>query len=196
MRTETLEIFEFEELSKEAKEVAIESYRQRQYESGDSVPFFADNCKERAEELGFIEPEFTYSLSWSQGDGLSFSAERYEKLEELFIEVLGESKSKTAKLIAEQCDVKVQMNSGYYCYAAKSDIDLYFDFMSPLGIDHDNIDEIVTKVREKLEDIYMDLCRQLEKDGYAELEYEASDEAITETILCNEYEYLKNGKQH
>ena len=183
MRTLEVKLYEYAELKDEAKQFAMQEYREHQWEHGELLHFFPDICRDFLETEGFFDTNVTYSLSYSQGDGLSFSAERYDNLEELFIEVLGVSKSKTAKLISEQCDLIIKQNSGHYCYASKSDVDLYFDYSSEnLSIAFPNIDEVVAKVLNLLEDKYMDLCNQLEKDGYAEIEYQDSDEAVIESI--------------
>jgi hypothetical protein len=40
-----------------------------------------------------------------------------------------------------------------------------------------------------------DTSRELEKIGYGEIEYRGSDEAITETLQANEYEYTEDGER-
>ena len=50
------------------------------------------------------------------------------------------------------------------------------------------------KVENLLRDLYVTLCKQLEKAGYEEIEYQQSDEAIRETLIENQYEFLSNGK--
>jgi hypothetical protein len=45
----------------------------------------------------------------------------------------------------------------------------------------------------KLEQIYCDVCEELETRGYNEIEYQYSDECIIEDIQCNEYEFTKQG---
>ena len=46
-----------------------------------------------------------------------------------------------------------------------------------------------------LEDIYMELCAKLEKQGYNEIEHKSSDEYITEEIEANEYEFTEDGNR-
>src|SRR5690606_12209483 len=148
-------------LSEEAQSKAVETARNK-WEV--ELYGFEEGCKDQIEEAGFIEPKLQYSVGWCQGDGLSFSAKDFdlEKLTEMFIEVLGKDKSKTANLIAENCVVVCTGNTGHYCYAHRRDIDLYIDW----GNDVENICSVVSKVREKLEDLYMDLCKDLEAEGY------------------------------
>ena len=195
MNTITINLYSFNELSKEVQNKVIEKERDSKYENGDLLYFFKDYCIEQAKDKGFEDIILQYSLSYFQGDGLSFSAQKFTKLEELFNEVLGAGKQKTAKLLAENCTVIMKGNNGRYCYASKSDIDLYIEnYTSSINVTStNNINEVVGKVLEKLEDIYMDLCEELERTGYADIEYETSDEAIIETIEANDYTFEENG---
>jgi hypothetical protein len=197
MRIIETKAYKFDELSEEAKGNAIENFRSHQQQNGDYLFFFAENCSEQAKEKGFEEIDLTYSLSYCQGDGLSFSAKEYTKLEELFIEVLGKGKEKTAKILAENCDVKIEKNRGHYCYASKNDVDIYLEsYTSSMNCrNFDNCEDVVNQVRTNLENIYLELCKQLENEGYADIEYQDSDEAITESIEANEYEFTEDGIQ-
>jgi hypothetical protein len=195
MRTVETKVFAFDELSKEAKENAIEQYRNRSQEQGEYLYFFPEDCNHYLTEAGFENTELRYSLSYSQGDGLSFSAESYSKLEELYNKVLGKGKEKTAKVLAENTEVRIQHNNGHYSYASKRDVEVLIENYTSSFENKNRIDEVCAKVEEILQEIYMDLCRALEEKGYAEIEYQDSDEAITESIEANEYEFEEDGTQ-
>jgi len=194
--------YQFEELSDQSKNTAIEEYRTAQYKyeyEGEILPFFNEDCEEQAKEEGFESPKFQYSLSYSQGDGLSFSADNYSKtkLESLFNKYLGKGKKETAKLLADNCSITIRGNDGNYPYASKSDIDAYLEnHTSGINvIDTECIDNIISLVLSDLEDIYMELCAKLEKQGYNEIEHKSSDEYITEEIEDNEYEFTEDGNR-
>jgi len=194
MRIIETEAYTFDELSDDAKEKAIEKFREEKYEYL-NLNFFYEDCVYQLEELGFVNPRVLYSLGHCQGDGLSFSADEYSKLEDLYIEELGKGKEKTAELLAENSVFVCGGNKGHYCYASTDDIDLYIhNYSSGINTGCENINEVVENVLHKLEDIYIDLCSQLEKQGYDEIEYQQSDECIIEDIQCNEYEFTKDGK--
>ena len=197
MKTIELNIYNFEELSEEAKQYAIEKHRAYEYEHGEPLMFFSETYNEKFSEAGFEGTEIQYSLSYSQGDGLSFSAENYDKLELLYLEVLGKGKEKTAKVLAENTVVKLTGNTGHYCYAHTNQVDLYFEhYTSAINCENiDNIESVQGQVLNKLTTIYMDLCKELEKIGYEQIEYYQSDEAIKETLIANEYEFLEDGKR-
>ena len=129
---------------------------------------------------------------------MSFSADGYGKLKELFISHLPDGKDRTAQLLADNCTVVIKGNGGRYCFASSSDVDLYIEnYTSEINCyNTDNIDSVVDKVRSDLEDLYLDLCSKLEKQGYEQIEYEQSDEYIEETIIANEYEFTEDGKMY
>jgi len=190
MRTVETKVFLFNELNEYAKEVAIENFRNSREIFLD---FFNDNAIEQIEELGFYgSVKLQYSLSNCQGDGLSFSCKGFDEsfLLPIFAEILGKGKEKTVKAIMANCSFVNTGNSGHYCFASKSDIDYYFDSYKS---DYLNISNMVTKVCEKLEDIYIELCKDLEKQGYVDIDYQYSDEAIIEDIEANEYEFEEDG---
>ena len=189
MKTISINLYKFSELSKESKQKAIDKW----YENED-YPFLADNlteqCMELLKEKGLQcdKVELNYSLSWSQGDGLSFSAERIY-IKPLFIEVLGQSKDKQIEAILEQLSYGIKGNTGRYSFASKNDI--YIELET--GNDYPNIENVIGKVREKLEDIYMEICKALEESGYAELEYRMSETEFNELCEANEYHFLESG---
>ena len=187
----TIQIYNFNELSHEAKETAINNFRDN-YEI--NLDFFNDEAKEIIKERGFKgNIKLQYSLSSSQGDGLSFGCDYFdsEKLHEIFIEVLGSGKYKTIEVILNNSYFKLNGNDGHYCYSHKNDLEYIFDD----NINAPNIEEVVGKVEKKLVEIYLNLCEELEKIGYDEIDSQYSDEYISEILEINEYEFTEYGKR-
>jgi hypothetical protein len=191
MKTITLELFDINELSETAKKKAIEVYRNTN-DNYEMEPF-KDSSITYLEELGFEGVRLSYSLSCSQGDGVNFSAEKFKGLEKMLLEILGEGKEKTAKIIVKNIEVTMKGNEGRYAFASKSDVD--FDFVPSQRLT--NIENIVTGVLlEKFENFYMETCKQLEKNGYAEIEYMDSDEYIIDELISNDALFTKEGKRY
>lgn len=73
-RHESIEIFEFDELSESAKKTAIELSRQSIMESEDLSSEILENCETiLADELPWAPREdIRFRLSYSQGDGVAF----------------------------------------------------------------------------------------------------------------------------
>ena len=194
MRIIETKAYTFDELSDDAKEKLIEKFREDKYEYL-NLDYFYDDCVYQLEELGFVNPKIQYSLGYCQGDGLSFEADKYTRLEDLYIKELGKGKEHTAQVLADNSTFICTGNKGHYCYSSTSDIDLYIEnYSSTINTDCENINNVVDIVRGELEDLYVDICSNLEKQGYDEIEYQLSDECIIEDIQCNEYEFTKEGK--
>jgi hypothetical protein len=192
MKTIEIQLYKFDELSDEAKQNAIEMQRNNEYNI--DLDFFKDDAKEQIDNAGFKgNVSLSYSLSYCQGDGLSFNCDYFDKLNNLFIEVLGERKQKTIDCIINELAFSLDNNSNRYCFASKSDLDLTLENYNR---NYNNIESVVSKVREKLEDLYMDLCKDLENKGYSEIEWQNSDEYISEMLISNEYDFTENGIQY
>lgn len=187
----TIQVYNFNELSQTAKDKAINNFKDRHEINLD---FFNDEVKEIISQRGFKgNILLQYSLSNPQGDGLSFGCEWFDsqKLHEIFVEVLGMGKDKTIETIINECSFSLVGNNGHYCYANKNDLDFCFtdNVYAP------NIEKVVGKVKEKLVEIYLNLCGELEKIGYDEIDSQYSDEYISELLEVNEYEFLENGQR-
>lgn len=193
MKTIEINLYKFAELSKDAQENAISNYRSNQWANGDNLYFFSENCTERLKNMGFINPTVQYSLSSSQGDGLSFSADGYSKMRDIVLSVFGAHHPKIADFITDNLTIKISGNTGYYCYASKSDIDVYLDVYASCN-ETPLIDDAIEKVQASLTDIYLNICEELEKDGYSEIEHEDSDEFISESLIANEYDFTAEGE--
>ena len=186
----TVEIYSFEELNDKAKSAAIEKHKEN---SEIFLDFFNDDCHEQISENGFRgNIKLQYRLSYSQGDGLSFSCDYYDNLNALFVEVLGTEKQKTIDTIINNISFKCDGNNGRYSYAHRNDISLELDNYYVKS--STNLDNIISKVETKLKELYIDLCKQLEKQGYDEIEHQYSDEYIISELTENDYYFKDNGE--
>lgn len=194
MKTIEIKLYKFNELSEQAQKIAIEKEQKYQYENSDLLFMFNEDIVEQAKKKGFVNPKFQYSLNNCQGDGLSFSFEKYEHLKDLFIKHLGKGKEKTAQLLEDNCTLKASGNNGHYCYASKSDVDLYLEnYTSAINTNCENINSVVSLVLSELENIYIDFCKQLEKKGYAEIDYLTSCNTCKENLIANYYDFTEDG---
>jgi hypothetical protein len=190
MKTIEIQLYKFDELSDESRQNAIEMQRNSKYNI--YLDSFNDNAHEQIIDAGFRgKIKLQYSLSYCQGDGLSFSCDYFDKLNDLFIEILGEGKQKTIDCLINNCSFKMENTNNRYYFASKNDLDFYLDNYYVKS--QSNIDLVIEKVKEKLEDLYIDLCKSLEKQGYNEIDYQNSDEYISEMLISNDYDFTKNG---
>ena len=190
MRTEEITIYEFHKLSEKAKQIAINNWRE-----ADDLSFLPDQIEEYLmEDERFKNTGLVYSLSYSQGDGLSFSCDEFsdETLLAVFINILGQGKEKTARFLVDEFGwiFNTKHNEGRYCFASNSDVK-----KNDGAWYHDNIDSFLESVRDSLaEDIYLPKCREMEKIGYESVEHYQSDEYIEEVLTTNEYEFTEGGE--
>lgn len=170
MRKETVvyEVYKFEELSREAKDKAI----QRWYENED-YPFLNDDLTEELkywlneEKIEIVDGlKMYYSLSYCQGDGFCFIGTF--KYDDFYVHIT---------------------HVGNY-YHKRS---VNFEFENELG-EEDNCGN--DKGIRNFLDLYRAICDKLEKYGYDILEYRMNDEEFAEMSESNEYEYHANGNRY
>lgn len=187
MKTIELKLYKFSELSEAAKKIAIKTETEFQYEHGKPLFFFDEYCKEYLKDKGFNDCELTYRLSYSQGDGLSFSCKDFDidKISENYLH---------GKLIKNFLQYSIKKNEGYYCFASKSNADLYLD--NSTSKSYQNIEYLINKMKTDLENLYMECCKHLENEGYAQIEYSQQESIIIEAINENDYDYTEDGNKY
>lgn len=189
MRTIRTKVYQFNELSAEAQSVAIDNYRRINYDFID-LNCFADNCAEIAAENGFDNAKLRYSLSYSQGDGLSFDADI--DLERMIKEFNPNIKQSVLSALLNNVHCSCKANTGRYAYASSNDIEFTFEnyYRS-----YDRLNELTSEIEGFVQDKYLELCKLFEKNGYLDIEYQDSDEYIIEAIVANEYEFTIDGNR-
>lgn len=201
MRTITINLYRFDELSAEAKERAREWYRESILDASDFSSVIEDAA--RIGELFGIDfstygklnrPPIYWSGFYSQGDGACFVGRyRYMKgalravkeeapmdvrLHGIVMRLQGIQKNNSYQIVA---DVKQR---GRYSHAYSTDIDVEHQDGKVLADGSER--EVISCLRDFMNWIY----GNLEK----EYEYLCSNENIDDFFLSNEYEFTENGK--
>ena len=190
MRTVRTKVYKFEELNETAKNVAIKIEREKYYSYGEPLAFFNDHCKEVLKEAGYGDCEVQYRLSCSQGDGLSFKTSRID-IERLINECIPNIKKTVLDALLEVYEWKITGNTGRYCYASKNDVDFdQYDYNK----EYPNLFSLAQQIKGDIQSKYMDICKELENEGYEWIEYEDKDETITERIIDNDNEFTAEGE--
>ena len=91
-------------------------------------------------------------------------------------------------------EFKLISNDSHYVHEKSVDVEFNFDMYSD-KLSFDKYYNMAYELTEDIDKVRLQLCKQFEEDGYKHVEYEQSDEQITESILANEYEYLADGTQ-
>ena len=189
--TKKYNVYAYKELSKEAKEKALENLRDINVSEDNWYEFIFEEQLEKLEKMGFEDANILFSGFWSQGDGASFKAQiNPNKFVKHF-----KLNSHYAKLLKAYEITGIISQSGNYYHSNTMGIDLDFD---PLA---DNIDEpkqlFLGKMSEEFENEVLEYAR-IEADRIyrvleKEYDYQTSEKAIIETFEANEYTFLKDG---
>ena len=183
-------LYKFDELSTESKERALTSFQEDEdylaYEwDEDTINDFTTIL----ELIGYYDITCYFSGFYSQGDGACFSArfsrnkrcidkvKKYCPKEEKILNIVEQIQSEIP--LHEEYEIK---HSGHY----------YHEYCTNVYYLGDN------EKAEQLDERFLELSRQLMRILYQRLndeyDYLNSDEAITEFIKANNYEFTEDGK--
>lgn len=194
MRTIEIKLYKFNELSEEAKKNAIEKLHDINVNSSFWHECIVDMFKEDTQK--FEVEKVYFSGFWSQGDGAMFeySGISQELFEEAIDSLKIDNYKKNAMKKAGIFSVKGKQQGCYYHEKSCNHI-MYFENNDVL---HENIDSLFYEFHSELEDFiedkYIELARELYNKLENEYEYQTSEEAIIETIECNDYEFTEEGE--
>ena len=207
MRTIETKVYTFEELTPEAKQKAIENYKDTYHDDFyteyvyEDAAILADimgldicqTLKTRSDKSTHYAPTIYYSGFWSQGDGACFEGEYRYKPGALKALKAHAPQDKELHRICKVLQDAQRVNfykvsatikhRGYYYHAGCMDIELSHD--DDRYRDIKNEDDFIQAFRD-----FADWIHSQIESAY---EYENSDEQITETLIANEYEFTFEG---
>ena len=181
MKTKTINIYEYNELSEKAKEKALNAWRE-DFDSYALQVCLDNNIEELLAKHGIrvlrdlkgYESKYAkvyFSLSNCQGDGVMF--------EGVFsFPVSSEKVGGQWK----RYEVKVK-HSGRYYHSNSKDVEIVGD----------NEVEAGEEVYKEFEQVYQIICKELEKAGYEFIDDMQSEEAFEEACNANEYTFREDG---
>ena len=187
-----IKVYEFNELSEEAKKSAVEKYikdNEDRFPSYDIENLFQDNMYgDKIQDL-----KFYFSLGYNQGDGVSFTGTIGVVDAVNLISNLTLEEYKHVEEIGEfELDFQFIHNTWANRYSHARTIDIISPLDSlPKGYPH--LERLILKIEKQLRCWRLDKCWELEKVAYAEIEYQDSIECNTEVLLNEDYEYLEDG---
>lgn len=178
MRTIKTKVYQFSELKEEAKNKALEHYRDINTMQDDWDFPITEDWESKLLALGYFGGKVLYSGFGSQGDGACFTCE-YVDLERYF---KAHKIKKFKDLLAhdEEGTIKITHNARY-CYATSTTVEDTFYC--------EEADELTKLIEAEREELGNKIYKELES-YYFELQ---EDEAVIDTIEANEYEFLEDG---
>ena len=201
MRTETIKLYKFEELSEKVQEKVIEKKYNinLHHEWWESVyeMYMQD-------ETGFDIDKIYFSGFYSQCDGAMFEGSPNKNILNFITpnyrnEAYQKDWSKVIKLIKnDHINIygSFTHKGNYYnskSYSDNLDAEMNNDWY---GKNYSNIEDILEDILEGIREYYEDLCNKIYHSLEQEHEYYSSREAIEETISCNDYEFTEDGEQY
>lgn len=158
-------LYKFNELNDNAKKTAIKWYRE-----GNDYPFLSEDLKNEL-EYQLNELKISYDNLKVFYD-LSYSQGDFFLFE--------------GTINYNNLTYIIKVSSGLY---NKLSIDILDEYSQEL------LGDSYSKAYNDFIETYKQLCRDMKKYGYAEIDYQDKDESIIENIECNEYTFLANGKR-
>lgn len=186
MRTVRTKVYSFEELTKEAKQVAIESVRQDYYSNNDFANWAIDNCA----LLEPIQKELT-DLFGKEYDFPLIKNNRkvyFDTGRNRHIDISNAMEIQNSKQFLKWLGLNNRL-------IEKVDFTIGEDTIEFMNCGEKEFTEIETNKIVFAVDKFENHCEDILKRIEADIDYRFTDEAITEDILANEYEFLSNGKQ-
>lgn len=207
MRKITKTIYTFDELSDEAKEKAINSFREDPIDFEFEADAVIEYWKDRLQEIGFEDAEIAYSGFYHQGEGASFTSDiNVPKVISSMIycneinperALLYDKLLKLDEIKAIELIFMVYHTSHHYSHemtvAVDSDSEFYLN-ECPMAYVYfyDKFEEL----RDDIQEYMRSICQSIFFDLRNSYEYIQSEEHISENIRINEYEFYADGTQY
>ncbi len=187
----------FSELSGEAQELAVsEECRRANRFDWDDAEFLTEDFITQLAEQGFEETEVYWSLGYCQGDGVAFYGRVYP-------ESLKEKDCQAKRLITalevagDSLYIEITGANGYYHHWNSMTVEIEFeneseddDLPARLKIARPALRE---NLEEYLAERVKEISREIEKSGYAEIEYRYDENVIRDELQEREHLYEKDG---
>lgn len=197
MKTLSINIYQFSELSEDAKKVAIEQWRDTRSEGSYFYEWVLDEAKTIGNVIGIDIDHIYYTGFWSQGDGACFvgsycyakkSVDRVRQFAPEDVEL---------HYIADRL-FELQKRNFYGLEAYVKHQDRYYhEYSTEISVGYyDSYRQVSADTEEALTECLRDYMRWIYKQLEKAYEHSISDEVIIESIECNEVEFDEDGRQY
>lgn len=200
MKQVTIETFKFNELSDEAKQTAIDQYRESDHLDYEWFDCSKSDFHSILEMIGFTNINSGFSGFCCQGDGANLTADYSYKAGCLkAIKQYAQNDSKLHDIV--QGIVSHMKDYGYKLECHITRFNTRYEHSNTMSFDWNmQSGECVDWKNDFTEDEINQLFRDLADWYYVKLEkendYLNSDECISELLESNDYDYLELGKQY
>ncbi len=204
----TIQVYQFDELSDEAKEKAREWWRRGQ--DGDTFwsECVLDDAKEIGKFMGMDIDNIYFSGFWSQGDGACFvGAWRAGEVQADKLKEYAPQDKELHRIVDQLAELASKYPDGYfkvkhrghYSHSGCTSFDVELpnareeelEYGSP---EYKQVQVEIGEDEESLIELARDFMNWIYRTLEKEWEYQNSDEQVDETIRANEYEFLETGE--
>ena len=196
MRNVNVNVYEFDELSKDVQDEIIARYRDRLVNvlNDDLGHIMNRELNNYTDNLDF---ELSYSLGYCQGDGVSFTGnvEGKEELLTLAGLVYGDKIPKNIlRLINYNIIYEVNFARCNYHYVHKYTVQANIIDNYNMNKDYYHISRAMTDFENAINEWYYQTCDTLEEFGYDTIEILYGDDNIKSFIAENDFEFFSDGR--
>lgn len=194
MKERTIFVYQYDELTVCAKENARKWFAESLSEEFSyETECITENMQNVLEEKGYEGLDLHWSLSHCQGDGVAFYGRlTTEELVNLSERLLSDKDYQRLKLVGTLADFEIEISDTNNRYHHYNSMRVDIDDMQSLE-DFPKIWELIEKLKNAIAEDIRNISRELEKQGYEEIDYYYSKESIEENIRANEYEFDVEG---
>lgn len=204
--TREYKVYNFSELSEDAKEKAKQWYLDDDFRPQEFENIYTEDLRYL---FNNSDLKMQFSLSYCQGDGLNIygkldlmdvfaairdtdhSGEQFEQYKDLF----SEHEQKTIEAYMEACGREIELPyNRHYCYCVDDRVDFADEWIEILEYcRYKNIQiDTIRKMEKLVGMMFENLSATYEKYGY-DYFYNADDEVVNEACEANGWRFLENG---
>ncbi len=193
MRTIQLTVYTYDELSPKAKEAALSHYHEMLSAGGDYTDNISEMFKQDLAEVGLtsLADKCYWSLGYCQGDGVAFYGsidnDDLAKHNPEFADML----ARWVGLNGDDASFWITVDGRYGHYHHWNTMWVCIDHDSRL----DNADVLADEIRTWVTAYLQRLSRELEANGYAEIEHMNSEESFKDACDANGWEFYSDGSR-
>lgn len=204
--TTTTNVYQFEELSSDAQEFALDKYRDWMTDDPYWYTCVTEDWKDKLTDLGVEKPEIYFTGFWNQGDGAVFECKDIDLIK--LMDSLG-LQDKYRYVYDHVLDdvlavsVGIHRTSTYHDHENTALFDLDFEHMNDDFESDEEYIEVETMIistlsqlRIELEQWRLDTCKEIYDDLRQEFEMLQSDDVLKEIFIENEYEFTEDGEMY
>ncbi len=197
MRQVSLKVYPITELTEKALDKAINGLREDLSFDSD-LESVVDDWVDILTMFGFEEPKIAYSVSYSQGDGASFTSGSWKYSKGLSERIKKEYPSHTFLHEAAKQTVLMFQKSMYKCEFSVLRTSSHYVHENTVSVDVSPYSEATPNESAIMEakHIVKCLCKRMYTEFKKEGEYQSSEEHLKELAQANDYEFFEDGTRY